>query len=284
MRQFRKWVALAASMAAFSHLGECPANAEDKVLVPRETMPLFNGTNLSGFYTWLVDTKRTDPRMVFTVTNGMIRISGDGLGYLATEREYKDYHLIAEFKWGGTNWPWGDRVGKARDSGIFLHATGTDGNSHDGGGAFMAAIECQVMQGAVGDFLLIRGVAAGGSIIAPQITVETAPGRDADGWWTWQAGGRRQTVTRWGRVNWSGKSSTWKDQLDFRGSRDMESARDEWTQMECLCDGDQIQVKVNGTLVNDVSQVFPSRGKILLQCEGSEIFYRRLELRPLVRR
>ena len=27
--------------------------------------PLFNGKDLTGFYTWLVDTKREDPRRVF---------------------------------------------------------------------------------------------------------------------------------------------------------------------------------------------------------------------------
>src|SRR6185312_13132474 len=61
---------------------------------------LFNGSDLDGFYHWLVDTKREDPRGVFTVTNGMIRVSGEGLGYLATEREFRDYRLVAEFKWG----------------------------------------------------------------------------------------------------------------------------------------------------------------------------------------
>ncbi len=281
MSRFCKCISLVA--LPLSLLGEGSAAAAENVLVPRQEIHLFNGTNLGGFRTWLVDTRHTDPRRVFTVTNGMIRISGEGLGYLATEREYQDYHLVAEFKWGWTNWHWGDRVGKARDSGIFLHATGPDGNSHDGGGAFMAAIECQVMQGAVGDFLLIRGEAADGSLIAPRVTVEAAAERDADGWWTWQAGGRNQTVARWGRVNWSGKARTWKDQLDFRGPGDVESAGNEWTRVECVCAGGRIQVKVNGTLVNEASEVYPGHGRILLQCEGSEVFFRRLELRPLAR-
>jgi hypothetical protein len=258
--------------------------AETATLTPRETIPLFNGTNLAGFYTWLVDAKREDPRSVFSVTNGMIRISGDGLGYLATEREYRDYHLVAEFKWGRTNWPWGNRVGAARDSGLFLHATGPDGNSHDGQGAFLAAIECQIMQGAVGDFLLIRGTAADGQLIAPSVTAEVSPDNDADGWPTWRRGGPSRTLTRWGRVNWLNKSPEWKDELDFRGPRDVESPRAGWTRVECLCRRRTIQVRVNGTVVNEVSQVFPSAGKILLQCEGSEIFFRRVELRPLPQR
>jgi hypothetical protein len=276
------WMLLAAVLTALTVPGGCADAAEDAV-IPRQTIPLFNGTDLAGFHTWLVDTGWADPRKVFAVTNGMIRISGEGLGYLATDREYTNYRLITEFRWGRRNWAWGDRVGRARDSGIFLHATGPDGNSHDGGGAFMAAIECQVMQGAVGDFLLIRGSAADGSLIAPRLTAEVGAERDADGWWTWRTGGRRQTVRRWGRVNWLGKSREWKDELNFRGLHDLESAGDSWTRVECVCDGRRIQVKVNGTLVNEASGVFPSQGRILLQCEGSEIFYRRLELRPLRR-
>jgi hypothetical protein len=255
--------------------------AAESALAPTQEVSLFNGTDLAGFTTWLVDTKRDDPRRVFTVTNGMIRISGDGLGYLATRRHYRNYHLVTEFKWGRTNWHWGNRAGAARDSGIFLHATGPDGNSHDGNGAFCAAIECQVMQGAVGDLLLIRGTAADGSLIAPRVTVQIAAQRDTDGWPWWEAGGRRETLVRWGRVNWSGKAPGWTDTLDFRGARDMESPRDQWTRVECFCVGDRIRVVVNGTQVNEVSAVFPSHGRILLQCEGSEVFFRRLELRPL---
>jgi len=242
---------------------------------------LFNGANLDGLYTWLVDTKHADPRRVFSVTNGLIRVSGDGLGYLATKQQYRDYRLVVEFKWGEKNWPWGDRVGKARDSGIFLHATGPDGNSHDGKGAFMAAIECNVFQGATGDFLLIRGHASDGALISTSITAEVAPNHDADGWFTWQKGGRRQTIQTWGRLNWFGKAPHWKDALDFRGARDVESPPGQWTQVECTCSGDRLTIRVNGVVVNEAFTVSPAFGKILLQCEGSEIFFRRFELQPL---
>ena len=30
----------------------------------------------------------------------MIRASGDDNGYIATAKEYQDYHLIVEYKWG----------------------------------------------------------------------------------------------------------------------------------------------------------------------------------------
>jgi len=249
-------------------------------IAPTNKIQLFNGKDLSGFYTWLVDTKREDPRRVFTVTNGWIRISGDGLGYLSTEKSYKDYRLVAWFKWGERNYAWGDRIGKARDSGIFLHSIGRDGNSHDGKGAFKAAIECNVFQGAVGDFLLIRGTGADGSLLAPRVIAEVAEQRDVDGWFTWSKGGRRQAIERWGRVNWFGKDPKWRDVTDFRGSNDVEQLYRKWNWIECLCYGNHIRVVLNGTLVNEASSVWPNEGQILLQCEGSEIFFRRLELHP----
>jgi hypothetical protein len=58
---------------------------------PGEVITLFNGTNLDGFYTWLADAKREDPRRVFAVTNGLIRISGEGLGYLSTHQEFRKF-------------------------------------------------------------------------------------------------------------------------------------------------------------------------------------------------
>ena len=40
-------------------------------------------------------------------------------------------------------------------------------------------------------------------------------------------------------------------------------------------------MSVNGTIVNEIYDAFPSAGKILLQCEGSEVYFRRVELLPL---
>jgi len=260
------------------------ALADSEPFTPQEPIRLFNGRDLDGFYTWLLDTKREDPRQVFTVSNGMIRISGEGLGYLATKKEYLNYRLVAEFKWGKTNWHWGDRIGKARDSGIFLHAIGPDGNSHDGRGAFMAAIECNIFQGATGDLLLIRGNAADGSLIAPRLSAEVVEQPDADGWFTWRKGGQRKNLERVGRLNWFAKDSHWNDRLDMRGPRDAERPYGEWNRIECVCDGDHVQILLNEKLVNEAFALFPARGKILLQCEGSEIFFRRVELLPMNKR
>lgn len=173
-----------------------------------------------NFYTWLVDSRYEDPRQVFYLNNGTLHISGNGLGYLATHASFENYHLSLEFRWGERNWPWGNRMGKARDSGVFLHATGPDGNSHDGDGAFMAAIECNVFEGAVGDFLLIRGDDVDGNLIAPEVYVEVSKETDVEGWPTFELGGQAQNLSRWGRINHRYKSNHWKDQTGFRSRGD----------------------------------------------------------------
>lgn len=257
------------------------AQAAEPLAPESGIVSLFNGRDLTGLYTWLVDTKYEDPRGVFSVTNGVLRISGEGLGYIATKQSHSNYRLLVEFKWGTHNWTWGDRIGKARDSGIFLHSMGPDGNSHDGQGAFKAAIECNLFEGATGDFLLIRGNAADGSLLSPRITVEAGEEHDADHWPFWKKQGKRVTLERWGRVNWFGKDRQWQDRLDFRGAHDLEKPVREWNRVECRCDANRIQIRLNGVLVNEAFDVWPTNGPILLQCEGSEIFVRKFELQPL---
>lgn len=232
-----------------------------------------------------MDSKHRDPRGVFSVRDRAIRISGDGFGYLATRKTYRDYHLVVEYRWGDKNWR--NRIGKARDSGLFLHATGPHGNSYDGQGAFMAAIECNIMEGAVGDVLLIKGKDKDSREIPIKVTADVRNEKDSQGWYTWRppgnTQGRRVTLDNGGRINWFDKDPKWRDTFGFRGKRDVESKTDQWTTVECICQGGTITIKVNGTTVNQVVDVQPRSGRILLQCEGSEVFYRRVEIKAIAK-
>src|SRR5216684_3593750 len=87
---------------------------------------LFNGKDLANFYTYLRGHgKNKDPENVFTVKDGAIRVSGEIFGCFTTQKEYENYHLVVEFKWGTQTWK--PREKRAMDSGILLHCVGEDG-------------------------------------------------------------------------------------------------------------------------------------------------------------
>lgn len=246
--------------------------AEEPITPREDVLVLFNGRDLDNFYTFLQDTKYEDPRQVFTVHDGLLHISGDGFGYLATRRAYRDYRLVAEFRWGERTW--GSRAQATKDSGILLHATGPDGNA----GPWMASIEFQIIQGGVGDFIVVAGKNADGSPIAVSLTCEVT--QDRDGETVWQRGGQRQSFSS-GRINWFGRDPDWKDVLGFRGRNDVEHPDGEWNRLEAICDGGRITNIVNGVVVNEGFDAQPSFGKILFQTEGAELFFRKIELWPL---
>ena len=55
----------------------------------------------------------------------------------------------------------------------------------------------------------------------------------------------------------------------------------EWNTMECIAGGDSIIVKLNGEVVNKAIDVRPSKGRIQIQSEAAEIYFRKVELTPL---
>ena len=58
---------------------------------------LLNGKDLDAFTVFMKDSGNTDPDKVFTLRDGMLFISGQRNGYLATKREFANYRLVAEF-------------------------------------------------------------------------------------------------------------------------------------------------------------------------------------------
>jgi len=54
--------------------GEKKNPSEAAISPSGEVIPLFNGKDLTGLYGWLKDTKYEDPRKVFTVQDGLLRI------------------------------------------------------------------------------------------------------------------------------------------------------------------------------------------------------------------
>jgi len=258
-----------------------PALGQAEPIVPRETIQLFDGKNLDAFYTWLQDRGTEDPLRVFTVVDQIdgapaIRISGEEWGGLVTKKAYARYRLVVEFRWGLITW--GDRRNATRDSGILFHCQGPDGNTRsDLMGPWMKSIEAQIIQGGVGDFILVGGHDRAGNLTTPRVVARTS--RDRDGEVVYSPEGEPETVER-GRINWFGRDPDWEDRLDFRGSDDLESPVGQWTRLEVIVEDDTITNVVNGKVVNKVSNPDIAQGKILIQSEGAEIYFRKVELHP----
>jgi hypothetical protein len=268
MRAFPLSIAVLVAMLAPAWTSA--AESSDAV-APQGVIHLFNGKDLSGWYPWLKGVGRKDPKKVFSVKDGVIHVSGEGDGYLATDRAYKDYRLVVEYRWGQKT----DGSGNVRNAGVLLHGTGADGTAN---GAWMTSIECQLAQGCEGDLIVIRGKDAAGKTIPATIASETIVASDGNP--RWRQGGKK-TVYSGRQFWWSKHEPGFEEKLDARGRDDAASPLGQWTRVECVCQGSRITVKINGTPVNEAYDVFPASGKILLQNEGNEIEYRVLELHPL---
>jgi hypothetical protein len=212
---------------------------------------LFDGTNLDAFDTFVRGKGlNDDPDRVFRVENGALHVSGTEHGYVITKQSFARYRLTAEFRWGeGT---FGERAGRARDSGVLYHVQGPDK-------VWPRSIELQIQEGATGDFWMTDGASITGR----------------DGKRVTGPPGRALNIDRFGK-------GPWKDVVGFRDpAREVERAHGEWNVVEVVALGDTIKHYVNGSLVNEGTNPDPTEGKILFQSEGAEIFFRNIRLVPI---
>ena len=233
-------------------------------------LKLFNGKNLDGWYTFIKDRgKNVDPKKVFTVSNGMIRISGEEYGCITTNDEFENYKLTAIYRWGEITYA--PRIERARDSGILLHSVGEDGGSDD---TWMHSIECQVIEGGTGDFIVVGDGSPNFSITSP-VALEKQGSS-----YVYKPDGSMVTVNS-GRINWFARDPGWKDVKGFRGANDIEKPAGKWNKIECIVKDREIHIYLNGTLVNHAVDVKPYKGRIQIQSEGAEIFFKQVIIENL---
>lgn len=251
--------------------------------------PLFNGKNLDGWHRWLgiphptvrgLDLPKNndgeytaplglenDPRGVFTVVQEdgepAIRISGEIYGGLTSLFEYDNFHLRLEVKWGTLDWE--PRRGLPLNSGVIYYGTGERGAAF-GLYDYIIGPECQVRQKDFGDLYMLPD------------TIGTIKGVKPDGSRVIFDPEGRDYVMRFQGEN------------GFRAlkSADHEKPSGEWNVVEVLCvNGEALHI-INGEVVmhvRDLKRVIDGeeiplrRGKIQIQSEGGEVFYRNIELR-----
>ena len=100
-----------------------------------------------------------DALKVFSVIeeNGkpVLKISGQIDGALTTKKEYENYHLSLQCKWGDKKWP--PHLDSKRASGLLLHSVGKHGASQN---AWKQSLEYKIKEGDLGYFDSIAGARA----------------------------------------------------------------------------------------------------------------------------
>jgi hypothetical protein len=237
---------LAGLLGAVQGTAQKPAIPKHKAAIV-----LFEGKNLSQFDTFLPSTGLdADPTHVFTVEDGAVHVSGTEMGYFITKREYKNYYLRAEFKWGeGTFAP---RAGQARDSGILYNIQGPDK-------VWPRSVEFQINEGCTGDFWMTDGAALTGK----------------DGVRVTGPDGKAARIDRFNK-------GVWKNIAGYRDpTNELEKPHGEWNVVELVNRDGHVWQYVNGKLANEGMDAFPTSGKILFQSEGAEVYFREIKLYPL---
>jgi hypothetical protein len=102
---------------------------------------LFNGKDFTGWKRFLSPKSKADPDKVFTVQDGVIVVDGGGPGYLITEKEYDNYVLRLQ-------WRWGEKAPRGGNSGVCVHVIGPDM-------VWPRCLEVQLQAGRAGDFWLL---------------------------------------------------------------------------------------------------------------------------------
>jgi len=247
-----------------------------------EWKPLMNGRDFSGWDTYLGPVYdsltgkqegvpigiNSDPQKTFTVVvednKPALRISGEHFGGISTQNEFSNYHLRLEFKWGKLKWA--PRKNAKRDSGLLYHAVGAQGAGY---GFWLRSQEFQVQEGDLGDYWSVA-----------QSIIDVPASEFKPGVFRYDPAGQLQTFGK-------GKG----EELRCYKNPDAEKPSGEWNVLELYCFGDTSVHVVNGKTVmvlfnsrqpgDDGSELPLTKGKIQLQSEGAEVFYRDIEMRSI---
>jgi hypothetical protein len=267
-------------------LGICEGVAAPSGYVPpkSEWRTLLNGRDFSGWDKFIATPSgdaplvaNVDPKQVFTITNvdggGVVRVSGELYGAITTQEQFTNVHFRVDFKWGLARWGGRSKVG--RDTGILYCGIGQP-NPRTG---WLTSVENNIMEKGVGQWWSVNGavIECEGEWITPENELYVPYKKEGTGERNivWRKGGTRITATPANGIT---------------APFDVEYVFGNWNTVEVVFWGGQCIHILNGhvNLVafnprhKDGSQWRPlTRGRIQLQSEGAEVFYRKAEARPL---
>jgi len=203
---------------------------------------------------------------VFTIVKQdgkpVLRISGEFYGCAVTKQSFANYHFRASFKWGTKKWE--PRLTELKDSGILYHSRGDFGVDY--WKSWALSQEFQVIEHGIGEYWT-QATSAFDIRVDPK-----APGAEAPRW---------NPKAPW-------KVFTAPDNHALAGSD--EDRPGEWNTIELVCFQDRCVHVVNGKVVmalrnarykEGASFVPMTGGKLQIQSEAAEVFYKDLEIRSI---
>ncbi len=210
-----------------------------------------------------------DPLDVFSTFDEegqtILHVSGEIYGGLSTKENYENYHFSAEFKWGEHKYE--PRLDRKRDNGILYHCQEPHGQFWN---VWMRAPEMQIQEADFGDFFPLAGVS---------MDIRSSEKVENDrSFWFYDPEGEIRTF----------QSDT--EISRCRRQFDAEKPHGMWNQVDLICIGSTAYHIVNGKVVMvlensmDRSTDEPTpltRGKIQLQSEGAEAFYKNIRIRKI---
>ncbi len=210
-----------------------------------------------------------DKYNVFTVIEEdhtpVLRISGEIYGCVVTKKEYANYHLTLKVRWG--NRKWDPRKKLLRDSGILYHSIGPFGAGY--WRSWMLSQEFQVMEGHMGDYWSQKTSAIDIRAFLPENIMNPV----ADPSQPFLPMGYGEETPGF-----------------CLRSANYEHMDGGWNTLELICFEDKSLHIVNGHVVmilknsrydKDGQMVPLVRGKIQLQSEAAEVYYKDIRIRPL---
>lgn len=245
---------------------------------------LFNETNLDGWHIVIRNARSDDPDHLVQIDHGQIHMYKDAAagtpqpaGYIITEKEYSHYHLKLEYKWGEKRFK--PRANGRRDAGILYHVVGKDG-------VWPRSIECQIQENDVGDIFTVntRLTALVSSISTNPVTVLIT---NAQG--SVQTNHPIQPVF----LDPEAGGITYVHGVDNgirRVIRNPMNEQEGWNRVELIVRGDDATYIVNGKINNHATRIQQKvdnqwvpliKGRIGLQLEFAEVFYRNIQIKEL---
>ncbi len=196
----------------------------------------------------------------------IVRNTGKYYGCLITKNEYKNYHFQLKYKWGDTTWAY--RKNLLKDSGILYHSIGPMAVEY--WKSWMLSQEFQIMEGHTGDFWSQANSAIDIRAYKPESILDPLAHESQD------------------FIPFSFKSPY---RAYCRRSNNFEKPHDEWNTLDLFCfEGKSLHV-VNGKVVmilknsryieKDGNEIPLIKGKIQLQSEAAEIFFKDIRIREI---